>query len=186
MANKDHRNGQSILVSIEKFLNKITDYLGYIVAFLIVLLTTVMFAQVILRYVFGTSVRQLSILIRFSIAWMTFLGSAIAVRTGDHLEIEIFSESTPKIILKIRDFFVDIVSFFVILILVRVGFHAFNLGFGKAELVDRRITQGYYYSSLFIAAIFMLVFYTWHLYKRYIVKKENLLEDELRNDYNPE
>ncbi|ADQ14031.1 TRAP transporter small permease [Halanaerobium hydrogeniformans] len=177
MASKDNRKNQSILISIEKIINKITDYLGYFVAFLIVFMTTVMFAQVILRYVFGTSIRQLTILVRFSISWMTFVGSAIALKTQDHLEIEIFPESTPKIILKIRNFIVDIVTFFVIFILLRVGHHAFNLGFAKAELVDRRITQGYYYSSLFIGAILMLIFFTWHLVKRYIIKNENLLEE---------
>lgn len=111
MASKDNRKNQSILISIEKIINKITDYLGYFVAFLIVFMTTVMFAQVILRYVFGTSIRQLTILVRFSISWMTFVGSAIALKTQDHLEIEIFPESTPKIILKIRNFIVDIVTF---------------------------------------------------------------------------
>lgn len=184
MTNKDNRKNQGLLISIEKFIDKITDYLGYFVAFLIVLMTTVMFTQVILRYVFGTSLRQLTILIRFSISWMIFIGSAIALKTQDHLEIEIFPESTPEIILKIRNFIVDIVTYFVIFILLRVGYHAFNLGFTKAELVDRRITQAYYYSSLFIAAILMLIFFSWHLVKRYIIKNENLLEEQIDNSCN--
>lgn len=125
---------------------------------LLILLSLTLFFQVLMRYVFRISVPQLLISLRFSTAWIVFLGSAIAIKEGKHLQVDILSDILPKRFIKIRDLIVNIIVLLVLFTLIPIGVYAWQNGFARTELITRRISYGYYYSSLLVGLVFMIYF----------------------------
>ncbi len=63
--------------------------LSWMVAVLLVVMSVVVFANVILRYFFGMTIGWYEELSRFILIWIVFLGAVIAYFKGDHLSLDI-------------------------------------------------------------------------------------------------
>lgn len=66
---------------------------------LIVLLTAmvaIVFANVVMRYVFGTSVIWSEEVARHLMIWLTFVGSGLALRTGAQIGIDSLQDALPR------------------------------------------------------------------------------------------
>ena len=67
-------------------LNKILDVTrkitNIIVTFLFMVVVAVVFAQVVARYVAGSSIRWADELARFAFVWLVYLGGSITIREG--------------------------------------------------------------------------------------------------------
>lgn len=66
-------------------------------AVLFILMTLLLFAQVVLRYVFAASLFWAEELARFSMVWLVFLGSVMAACTGAHTRIGFFVDLLPAV-----------------------------------------------------------------------------------------
>lgn len=78
----------------------------YTIAFLLGMLTLIMFLQVLFRYIFNNSLTWSEELSKFIFIWITFLGAAICFRDGIHLKVDILTERLRgklKLYLKIFD-----------------------------------------------------------------------------------
>ena len=75
---------------------------------LILLVTAVLFINVILRFVFSSSLSWSEELIRYGFIWITFIGGAICVRTASHVKIDLIpnylSENGKRILLIFTSF----------------------------------------------------------------------------------
>jgi len=78
--------------TIKKFLNEFEIYLG---AVFFVVMTVLLFAQVVTRYVFGMAFTWTEELATILFVWMIYLGVAAAVRRRKHLKIDAFVETLP-------------------------------------------------------------------------------------------
>ncbi len=67
----------------------IEKILSWIVAVLLVVMSVVVFANVILRYFFSMTIGWYEELSRFILIWIVFLGAVIAYFKGDHLSLDI-------------------------------------------------------------------------------------------------
>jgi len=82
-----------ILQRISDIANRITE------GFLIVILSgiaVVVFLQVIFRYVLNFPLFWTEEFARYSLVWASLLGSAVAVKRGQHIAVTIFMDRLPK------------------------------------------------------------------------------------------
>ena len=61
----------------------------YLVAFLLILVTVLMFVQVVMRYVFAKRLLGYEELARYSMIWLAFIGAAYATRLRSHIKVDI-------------------------------------------------------------------------------------------------
>lgn len=87
------------------FINNLDLYLGCTV---LVVMVIDLLAQVIVRYVFGTSIKWSEELARYSILWLTFAGMGYGVRKHMHLEMTMFYNVCPPIVKKILQVLVNL------------------------------------------------------------------------------
>ena len=66
-------------------------------AALFILMTLLLFTQVILRYVFAASLFWAEELARFSMVWLVFLGAVMAACLGEHTRIGFFVDLLPAV-----------------------------------------------------------------------------------------
>ncbi|MFB9865758.1 TRAP transporter small permease [Vreelandella sulfidaeris] len=148
----------------EKFNSVLLKSVSLIGMFMLVLISVTLFTGVVTRYVFSYSIPELEVLRKFSLLWLVFLGSAIAVKEKAHLEIDILSDYLSERGAKIRDIIVYLLTLVGIVILVFIGVAAFKSGLNRSELVSIRFltTQPsliYYYSAFLVGSIFMVYFH---------------------------
>lgn len=78
-------------------LNKILDAMrkitNIIVTFLFMVVVAVVFAQVVARYVAGSSIRWADELARFAFVWLVYLGGSITIREGRNVCFDLLLES---------------------------------------------------------------------------------------------
>lgn len=80
----------------EKLLDGIEKLLTAICAFLLGSSFLVIFAQVFARYIFKTGGPWMEEYARWATIWMSFLGSAIAIRRGQHMQIDMLQQYLKK------------------------------------------------------------------------------------------
>ncbi|MFI0473748.1 TRAP transporter small permease [Halomonas sp. HMF6819] len=131
---------------------------------MLVLISVTLFTGVVTRYVFSYSIPELEVLRKFSLLWLVFLGSAIAVKEKAHLEIDILSDYLSETGAKIRNIIVYLLTLVGIVILVFIGVAAFKSGVMRSELVSIRFLSSppsliYYYSAFLVGSALMLYFH---------------------------
>lgn len=162
-----------ILRKITGFVTKITEYLGVI---MIVLLTLSLFGGVLARYIFSVSIPELQVLTNFSVFWLVFLGSALAIKENVHLEIDIFNDYLSNKAIQIKNRIVYILVLAAIIILIIVGIEAWQVGLTRRELITIRFLDSqpnllYYYSSILAGSVLMLFFHL-RSFRETFLKKE--------------
>jgi len=70
------------------------------IALIFGVIVSIMFTQVVFRYVFNNSLSWSEELIRFLFVWLTFLGGALAINNKTHIAVEFFIELLPVKYLK--------------------------------------------------------------------------------------
>lgn len=82
------------------YIRAFSDFLGRVLEVLIVVLisvmTVLMFAQVLGRYVFKNGLYWAEELSRFSMVYLVYLGAAIASKNHDHISVTILDELLQK------------------------------------------------------------------------------------------
>ncbi len=105
-----------------KFLMKIDRYLTRtaetVLTILFIAIFIMVFYQVILRYVFNTSIFGTAEVFTMLFAYASSLGSAVMVRTRGHIKISIFIDRLPvpwrKIILSLDYLLIAVFSYFIV------------------------------------------------------------------------
>lgn len=85
-----------MLAKLDHILGKCSDLINVVSKYVLGIIVATMFAsiilQVALRYLFNMGLSWPEELTTFLMAWMTFLGSAIAVKQMEHISINMFVE----------------------------------------------------------------------------------------------
>ncbi|TSB47304.1 TRAP transporter small permease [Alkalicoccobacillus porphyridii] len=148
----------------------------------IIALALALFSGVIARYVFSISIPEIEVVRKLCVTWLVFIGSALAIKDKQHLEVDIFSEYMSKASARIKDIVVWALTLFAVVILLFIGIAAFQAGLDRRELVpisflSFRPSLTYYYAALLFGAIFMLYFHLLNA-KKVFSKVERGLDDE--------
>lgn len=159
------------------------EILFSVLCFFQFLLSFTIFIAVLARYVFKVPLPELNVLQNFSLVWLIMVGSGIALKNKEHLEIDVFGVYLSKKFNLIRIFIIDIIVMIAILFLLIVGYKIFIAGFSRTELtpirfLDHRITMVYFNSAFFVGAITMTYYQVINLVKSYlkVFSKNEMLE----------
>ena len=94
-----------------KILRWIDDYLEeYISLILLAIISCVMMIQIIMRYVFNSSLTWAEELCRYSFIWIAFLGIGYSIKKGTMLRIDIVMQYFPNKIKKIIDLIIQLIT----------------------------------------------------------------------------
>ncbi len=108
--------------------NKLEENLLYLS---LICTVTVIFIQVVMRYVFSNSLSWSEELARYVFIWQTWIGASYAVRRGRHLRIEVLSEllrGRAKVVLELV----------VLALWIFFGAVLFTKGYQMVSMIGRR------------------------------------------------
>ena len=159
-------------------MNKISRFLGGIVEKILLVLMTLLvaitFMQVLSRFVLKIPLSWSQEVVRLCVVWIIFLGSAVAVKEGTHLTLDMLTSQLPKPIRKI----------FRILILFLMLVCAAILLYGGAEYCIKCASKtmitlpwpaDIQYASMPVSAVLM-IWYVLECLKKEVTGKENVAE----------
>lgn len=126
------------------------------VIIVLALLSTFVVAQVVCRYALGAPLTWSEELARYMQIWMVMLGSAVMMRKGGHLAIDLVTASLPERIKKATDFivFVSIIVFFSIVCYQGI-FLTINAGRQTSQALN--MPMSYVYASLPVGGALILM-----------------------------
>jgi TRAP-type transport system small permease protein len=87
-----------------------------------ILMTVMIFLQVIFRYVIGSSLSSSEELARYAFIWSVAMGTAIALKTRSHMGVELLVDNLPKNIRKYVEVFASFLNLTFFAILIIYGF----------------------------------------------------------------
>jgi len=124
--------------------------------FLVSLMAIVVFAQVILRFVFKHSLFWSEELSRYLLVWISFIGASIAFKSGYHIGVQFMLNKAPNNFRKILEFSS---SFFILFFLIVVTIKGVSLcrftffQFSPAM----RIRMAYPYAAIPVGSLLMII-----------------------------
>ncbi|WP_209123791.1 TRAP transporter small permease [Alkalihalobacillus sp. BA299] len=129
-----------MLEQLDKNLEKISNTLNYYSKIALGIIVGSMFSavilQVVLRYLFNTGLNWPEEVTTFLMGWMTFLGSAIAVKQLEHINIDIFVEKLSIRGQEILRFITKLIllGFIILLTYIGLNFAINSMGFTSNAL----------------------------------------------------
>ena len=93
----------------------------YTIIGFMVLITVVVFLQVLFRYVLNLPLSWSEEVARFGFVWLVFLGAGLIVRTGEHIKVSSFVDPLTDRLKKIAEIVVQVVIFVCTLIILLGG-----------------------------------------------------------------
>lgn len=92
-------------------MNNIFNKIGeYFIGIGILIITGILFTNVLLRYIFSTSIEWAEEITRYGIMWITFVGASICIYKGAHLGIDLVIDALEKRGFKFYTIIVDILA----------------------------------------------------------------------------
>lgn len=122
-----------------------------------VIMTIVMFAQVVLRYVFKTGFPWTEELSRFLMIYLVFIGSIVLTHEDSHISVTIFDEMLKGTALKILKCVQYLIAIIYCGLMVRIGFASLPI-VKMQKSPNMRITMDYVYIIIPICCAFMLIY----------------------------
>ena len=81
-----------ILIKLDQLL---TAAVRWTVIAMMAVMTTVVFSQVLARYLFNASLSWSEEMARFAFVWLSFMGAAILVRRDEHIRVTMLADMLP-------------------------------------------------------------------------------------------
>ncbi len=155
-----------------KTLNAFENALYIVLSVFQFLLSFTIFIAVIGRYVFRYPLPEVNIVQNFSLVWLIMLGSGIALKHKEHLDIDIIGPYLSKRANAIRAFLIDAIVMLAVVLLIFVGYKSFLAGFTRTELtpirfLDHRISMVYFNSAFLFGALTMFAYQVVNLLKSF-------------------
>jgi C4-dicarboxylate transporter DctQ subunit len=108
---------------LTSFLKKLDEHLEeYLLGILLLLLTTVMFTQVVMRYVFGSSLSWVEEFCRYIFIYTTFLTIGYCIKRGSMLRVDLLLQYLPKIGRLLLDLIIQMISLMLFSVLFYYSF----------------------------------------------------------------
>jgi TRAP-type C4-dicarboxylate transport system permease small subunit len=96
--------------------------LDYAIIMIFMMMFFVVLLNVICRYVFNNSLPWAMEFSRYSFIWIIFLGSALAMRNGSHIGLQIFEKVLPAQYRQYYNLFINLLNVLFLLVFTVVGF----------------------------------------------------------------
>jgi len=116
----------------------------------------VVFLQIVLRAISGSSFLWAEEVARFLMIWVIFLGTAVAFRYGAHISIEFLFDRLPESLKKVGHVLIALLSIVFVAVLIAKGWELCQksmVNFSPAL----KIPMGYVYAVIPISGILMII-----------------------------
>lgn len=156
-----------------KWLEKIEEnFIGIIM----LVVSVVLFANVVLRYVFNASSTWAEEFIRYAIIWMTFIGAGICFRKGLHPGIDVIFNIFPKSMKRGIKIFVIIISIIFMSFMLKYGYDLLMFSITTGQITPALQVKLYWvYAAIPVGALLSLI----HLVRLFITTIKDKKQAEI-------
>jgi TRAP-type C4-dicarboxylate transport system permease small subunit len=123
-----------------------------VVGAMLAAMATLVFLNVVMRYVFNNSIAWTEEISRYLMIWTTYLGAGLALREGRHVAIEFFQDLLPSPLRRAVRVFVATLMLVFMALLVYWGFVYAQEAWSQYTAVTN-LPQGAFYLAIPIGAI---------------------------------
>ena len=153
-----------------KKLDLLTKIISICVAVLMAFCATIVFIQVVRRYIFGSVFKWAEEVAIFSVIWITFMSSVLCLRDGEHTRIEVFINLFPHRIRKWIEVFDYLVCFGFMALLCYHSIELLRIN-GAFHTAASNIPMFVVYSSIMVSGILMIPYSCVLIYQK--IKEED-------------
>lgn len=156
---------------MEKILDKLEKIMINILAIIFGIMVFAIFYQIVLRAFSKTNVWSEEIT-RYLFVWLSMLGSAVALRRGSHMQVDILIDLFPDKVKNAIEFLTNtlVIAFFLLIIIYGSNLVAMTYKQSSAGL---GIPMSYPYLALPVGGALMLLFTIEAIIKKHKIKKDN-------------
>jgi TRAP-type C4-dicarboxylate transport system permease small subunit len=141
---------------VDTFLKAVSRGLGTVLSLLMAALVGLAFIQVVLRYVFDTSLFWAEEVILFLFTWLIFVAAAVNLERGSHFGVDVLVNMLPIRLQRLVQSLVQIAVGVIASVFAWAGFR-FAVGAWIQESDILRVPKTVVYISLPLAACLMLL-----------------------------
>jgi TRAP-type C4-dicarboxylate transport system permease small subunit len=116
---------------LERFDRDLVRANRFVVGGLMLAMTVLVFANVVLRYLFGNSLPWVEELTRYMMIWLAYLGAGLALRAGTHVAVEVLQDALPELVVMVLR---GVIAALVLVFLAAVAWY----GFAYAQFAMRQ------------------------------------------------
>ena len=149
---------------------KLYRFLRILCFLLMLLMVAVIFAQVVARYILSNSLSWSEELGRYLFVWMTFIGSAIAVRNKLHVSLDMFVCHLPRALQKFC-LLISYVSMIIFTSVVIYGGYKFFIKGSNQISAAMQLPMHYVYIVLPVGGGLILFYLLKNLYEDIFVRR---------------
>ena len=142
---------------LHKVLSKMVLVKGYFCATLLLIMTTIIFVQVIMRYVFNspfTGVEEAALLM---LVWFGYLCMSIGVYNDTHVSLGFVYNKMPPIVKKLLDLFRHVLLAWFFVAMLRYGSRIVDMTMAN-RLPATGVPQGWLFAPLVVGGSFMILY----------------------------
>lgn len=159
---------------MKKFLD---NFEGYVCVVTLLVMSVVVFLQVVCRYVLHSSLPWSEELSRYLLVWTSFIGGAYGVKLGAHIGVEAFALLLPKKAQKALAIIVDVCCLALCVLILTQGVSIVSTQLSKGQLSPAmRIPMGYMYAAIPVGMAFFCIRYVQQILTK--VKNFNAPEEK--------
>jgi TRAP-type C4-dicarboxylate transport system permease small subunit len=151
--------------------NVIGKILEVMIVFFLVLMTILMFAQVLGRFLFKNGLFWAEELSRFTMITMVYLGAGLACKNKDHISVTILEEYIKGRLHKIYRVAVSLVSIIFLIVIVKYGFSVLSV-VSSQKSANMQVTMDLIYMIIPIGACIMIFYIIVEIIQILFTKKE--------------
>ena len=146
-----------MLKAYSKFIDVLERILRVLLIALLAASFIIIFAQVICRYLFNTGFIWMEEVARYLIIWLSFLGSPVAIRHGNHMFVDLIEARFPQKIRLPLNILFDLLTILTCVILFVAGWQ-YNKANITALSVGLNCSMSIVYSSICVGSVLMILF----------------------------
>jgi len=104
-------------------LNHIENLLKHIIGIIMFLITVIIFAQVVSRYIFNSPFTWSEEMARYLVIWMVFIGMPVGVRDSTHLALGLnLLTKLPRLLKFLTEILLDLIILFLFIYITKYGY----------------------------------------------------------------
>ncbi len=141
---------------INWFNDRIEKVEEYFITYLLLVMSTVIFFQIIMRYVFNNSLSWSEEFAAFSMMWMTWIGSSYGVKKRMHLRVTVFVEMLREKYRAAAYIAIDVIWMIFSAFMVVMGMRVVRMSYAGHRLSPAlEIPMYLIYSSVVVGCVLM-------------------------------
>lgn len=147
--------------ALRKFLE---NFEGYLCVVMLIVMSIVVFIQVICRFILKSSLPWSEELCRYLLVWVSFLGGAYGVKTGAHLGVEAVTLIMPEKMRKVVEVLMLVLGIVLCCVILYYGIDIVKTQFRRIQYSPAmHMPMAYAYLAIPVGMVFFILRYVLRL-----------------------